>query len=209
MVSIGFRKKFAAYKIEGAFLEALKENNFKFDHKADGVTSLTIQGRGCWNFWREGEKRDGELKLVLNLGVAGRIEHKERGVVLRPNVAGSCASSDNFWAQLQVFKVVAEFDPSSSPIVKKIVEGDGQATIAWQDIQLGGIRSLSQLFGEFCGNNKGSAVESLVNSHLSPFNPSPIDKSLADHKFFYLPESDQPMLFKIWSKQLEDYKASL
>jgi len=191
---------FAKYEIDGGFREALKENNFVIKYRTDGIVTLSDKASdGYWNFDFKDGKGEKRPKLTLSFGVAGFIGKAERGIVFKPNVVGTGVSPIDFYPQYRVFETVAKFDAEASQIIKDTVEGNGQLVVGWDKIKLGGIRSLDQLFKEFAASKSG--IESLAVSSVSPFNPSP--------SLIWLPEPNQPTLFKIWAEQLKSFRNSL
>lgn len=191
-----FSEHFAQYKIEWNFLAVLEKFNFELAKGKDG--EFLLKDMSSYSYWTLMQKGE-----ALYLGMLGTIEEKERGVVLMPNVIGCNDSPCDFQSQMKFFNAVERFDKSAKPIIKKIVESGGKIIVSWSEMKLCGVRSVWDLFREFSGNGANPNIDLLASSRMSPFNPSP-----SFNRDFWLPESDQPALFKIWSEQLENFRKS-
>ncbi|MCX6723805.1 MAG: hypothetical protein NT155_01360 [Candidatus Staskawiczbacteria bacterium] len=191
-------KPFGGYEIKGDFLEALHKREFSFVEEDNSVTTALLYHQGRKENSQQFHRYETDREFILNLRVGGCIKLAERGVVFTPY-------SEEISSKLQVFQAVVEVAPSVNQIIQRIAR-DGQGTVYWQELGLGGMRSLAQLFEEFSvGKLSWLALEC---SSASPFDPRSSVKAQGQTQF-YLPEQFQPTLFKVWAKQLADFKGAL
>lgn len=196
-----YSESLGLYKIEGDFLQVLKENGFSLVKRQDGVTTLSWR-RDYWNF-RRGDDEFDELALTLHLVMS--INQRKRGIVFVPVAHGSFLSpTTGSEVNHEVFKAVVicgkRRNMHPNPLIQQVVNKGGEICVNWGRIQLGGIRLLRTLFAEF---KRGRQLNDLLLLRVSIFDPDPSQTGK------YLSEELQPQLFQLWEEQLQNFKARI
>lgn len=200
------------YKLtDSKFVKALEQKGFKLTKRPDGVITLSdenpqveIQGyapSNYWNFRNDDEKKD---PLHLTLHLAPVLKQSRRGIIFFPEARGTFLSPADRLPNSRIFKVVAEFDPKTHPLVKAVADKD-ELLVSWTNTELGGIRTLRSLFDEF--RNTKEKLSDLAYSSTSPFDPIPYPSS--NEETYYAPENIQPLIFDVWQAQLDEFREQL
>ncbi len=185
-------------KISDDFKQALLDADFVVYNSptANQIKLVDSMNSGEWEF--DLLRRDHtEHFPVLSLRVKVEISHRNRGVLFSPYVQ-SDKPSENPFSHFRIFEVAARHFKKIHTIVLRIVENGGEVIKYWEDLHWGGLRDLQKLFSEFLDGK--SELKSMVASIASHFDPNPFAEG-----DLYLPERNQPALFRVWSYQLDDY----
>jgi hypothetical protein len=151
---------------------------------------------------------DLELSVYFRL----RINEKNRGVICEPHVWGNCEGGACHQPTIdRLVGIMAEhLSDTSDPhlLLKRAANLKSAPVIYWNEIGLGGVKSVEWLFEELFGRSK--KVMELSRSSLSPFdpNPNPTRSFFKVHDRLFVEEADQPQLFGQWEKQLKEFKQS-
>lgn len=192
-------------QVEGGFWKALQGAGFGWIDVADQKVLIHKETDRRWSFCKPSDAPpDEKIDLTLKLQIGGHISNHDRGIVLVPQTMGSGGTGFSLEADIAVFQVVSQFCSNANPIIKNIINGDGQWVIGWHKLGFGGLRSLCELFEEF-DDGKNNSLGCLARSNMSPFNPAPY----SERNNAYLPEPLQPTLFRVWLKQLEYFRAQI
>ncbi|MFA6594557.1 MAG: hypothetical protein WCT16_04880 [Candidatus Buchananbacteria bacterium] len=159
------------------------------------------------NFWNfelvEGQGRKFDLRVSLQ--VSCYIHLKKRGIVLRPVASGCYVSASDRLPNWRMFKALVESDESAPSIAKELALSDGEVLVTWTDLDLGGIRTSSDLFAEF--SNGRRTIGQLASLNIV-FDPPPY-LTLWQRNQWFITEPAQSKLFQVWRQQLDDYRSSL
>lgn len=205
------------FKLDKDFIVALEKNGFTFrpGTKSPHNKMVYLAGhsdqRGaeifesdCWAWERT--EADPQLDVRFRL----RVSERKRGVVCEPHVWGNCSGSACHRPTIDRFvKVVSEHFSDLHLLIKVAANVETPPVIYWNEIGLGGVKSVGLLFDELFGRNE-KATE-LALSTLSPFDPNPNPpRTIFEVKDrLFIPEADQPKLFGRWREQLQAFKNSL
>lgn len=149
---------------------------------------------------REGSPR--QITLSVGFGV----NMQKRGIVLSPLAPGSFVSPCDSLPNFRMFKALAEADSEAPAIAKELAASDGNITVSWTELGLGGIRRLISLFSEFTHGNE--EVDKLAR-RMEVFDPEPYVQYQQPGEERYVAEPAQPRLFAAWQAQLDEYRAKL
>lgn len=149
------------------------------------------------------------IKLVFS------INEKKRGVVVIPHVGGNWSGGAVHKPTInRLIKALASLFKKLplAPALKEVAEQeDCELVIHWGEMGLGGLMSVGYLFREFLGYNNSNSdlISDLARTNISPFEPNPAIHDIYCENVFFVPEADQPELFKIWRRQLEEFKRKI
>lgn len=214
-----YSEPIAFYTLDKKLLDLLKEKGIGRQDRPDCNNEIItlvdnnyqekISGWSPSNYWnfKITEQKTFELKIALSIGFALNIE--KRGIVLLPRASGNFLSPADHLPNFRMFKALVEGLGCCTRVAHEIAESDdGKTVVTWTDIGLGGIRRISDLFGEFVGRN---VVVKDIAKRQEVFVPSPHPhsqmKNPGDEQF--VTEPAQPKFFAVWRKQLENYRSSL
>lgn len=166
---------------------------------------LTYEGDGSSGVW-EGDRLargmpDPGLALVLGFGM----NEAGTGVVLSPKVRSAGQTPGDRDAHASLFRALVAYDKDSPALAREIVENGGRITVAWTEIGLGGLCSLSQLFLRFAGENE--AVKMVKNAGV--FHPHPRDPASDFRGDIFLTESAQSRIMAGWRSELRSFSERL
>ena len=152
------------------------------------------------NYWNFGSRNNEEaFDLTISLSFDLVVSTKERGVIFFPITHASLVSPTDPLPNFRMFKILTENDETAHTLTKEIARSDGKIIVMWNEIGLGGIRKLADLFAEFAKSNK-SIIR--LSKKEEVFDPDPKEN-------LFIEEHIQPRVFKTWQEQLEEYRNSL
>lgn len=199
----------AKLPLNEGFKKVLPNFGFNIDEKrTDNIVTITFlekynNGYDYWNI-----KKSGKPLFVLP-AVNFHISDKDRSILLQPYIKFSDGTimparqrADNKMAE-----AIVSYYPEAPSILKEMVKNDFIIKTPWEDIKAAGVRTLSQLFDEWAGDNE--PIKNLASSNVSVFHPSPYNFQNKEIRYSYLPERLHGNLFTQWEKQLDNFKRSL
>lgn len=200
---------FGSYELDEGFLDTLGQFGFYW-HKSrpDGViTLIDIKNdrsrRGDSNYWNFHKNK---TPHTLSVASAFYTDKKARGVGVLPVGGGGswvCGALNEETIKSVVRAMVSHFKGSIHTTLKEMVDSDFNLVMPWEKLGFGGgLRTLSDLWIEFCGRNNENLRK--FKSAFECFDPDP-EKS-PNH---YLPEKFHSDLFRLWKSQLENYKMAI
>lgn len=154
----------------------------------------------CWAW----DRSENNPRLTISFHLL--VSEKMRGLVAVPHVWGNCKGGACHQPTIDrlVRSIAGHFD-DVHPLLKKMVGSNDYPVIQWNDINLGGLRSLHTLFRELYGHNE-VICGSLAQSHFSPFKPKPFGERGEE---YFVPEPIQHELMNQWEAQLQRFKEIL
>ncbi len=216
--SKAYSEPIKVYELDDRMLAALSKHNIKREDRPDCRNEIftlvdenpqeKVPGWSPSNYWNfkllEGDKRKFDLRVTLSGGFSLNLE--KRGIVLVPQAHGSYVSAADSLPNFRMFKALVESDEDAPAVAKELATSDGNITVSWTELGLGGIRKLSHLFSEFAARNE--AVTHLGRNG-EVFNPVPNPRYQQPGDELFVAEPAQPKLFKAWRAQLNEYRAHL
>jgi hypothetical protein len=202
-----YSRPIASLPLERGFLKQLRSSELGVQPRKDGI--LTISGKKDdnnpeWAYWWNLKGRKHRVLPRVHL----IIDVDSESVELRPRVDFSSEIVSPPTGQsshrLMAEEVVKYYGPEVS-FFQELMENCSVARISFEEIGMGGTRTLEQLFHEWTGNTE--ILQSLARSNVSPFKPSP--EAWNDPRRYFLPRELKDVLFEQWKRQLEAYKESL
>lgn len=211
----GYSKPIKEYIINDEILAVLEKGNIKRQDRSDCEGKLftlvdenpqeggpRYSPGNYWNFQLlESDKSKFDLRVKLHIYLY--IDVKKRGVVLIPKGFGPYVSPFDSLSHFRMFAKLADSDDKAPAVAKELAASDGSIVISWTELGLGGIRSLSQLFSEFAGDNERIARLGELGEVFDPI-PNPRYEQPKDKLF--ITEPAQPKLFQVWRAQLNEYR---
>lgn len=157
-----------------------------------------------WNVLRDDPSQPFDMRFELSAAL--NINEAERGIVFSPLVHCKGVSASDPLPRLRMFKALSECIDEAPTIVRELAASEVIVVLHWTDLGLGGIRSVSTLFNEFCGKNN-KLKEFASRERLFQPDPYPPHGQPADE--LYVAEPFQPALFKTWREQLHGFSAQI
>ena len=201
------------FKLDKDFIAALEGRGFTFGpgrappHNEmlylDGHSNQRYES-DCWA-WKNTET-DPRLTVHFRL----RVAEKGKGIVCEPHVWGNCKGGAAHRPTInRLVKTTSDHFSDLHFLIQAAAKKDTPPVIHWSEIELGGVKSVEQLFNELFRRNE-RAIE-LARSNISPFdpNPNPPGTSFRVWDRPFVPEDDQPKLFEQWEEQLQAFKVGL
>jgi len=199
---------FKIYTLDQKLLAILSERGIKGQNRPDCKNEIFTlvdenpqEERVNTNYWNfdllKGANNGFDLRVIMR--VKFKISVRERGIVFWPYAHGPFVSAGSQISNFRMFKALTESDKDAPEVAKELAKSNGSIVTTWTDIKHSGIRNLGDLFAEFAGANEAIKQISHV---LEVFDPDP-------NQEFFIDETNQPKIFKVWHKQLDDYCKSL
>lgn len=207
------------YVLDEKLLSMLAEQGIKQQARPDcNHEVLTLVDENCqeknpgylssnyWNFKLVEDPEDGLAKfdLRIDLRVGFYFSRQNRGIGLTPMTSATLVSPADFLPNFRMFKALTDSDKTACTVAKEIASSYGVVWVTLTDLELGGIRTFSELFNEFACNNE--EVKKIARRQ-EVFVPLPYNQQPGDELFII--ESAQPGVFQAWRAQLAEYQKSL
>lgn len=216
--SMAYSEPIKKYVLDEKLLAALAERNIRQQDRPDCRNEVftlvdenpqeNVSGWSPSNYWNfklgEGKKREFDLRVTLSVGFG--INFQKRGVVLASRASGSFLSAADHLPNFRMFKALVELDTDAPAVTKELAASNGTIVITWTELDLGGIRRLTDLFAEFAARNETIAQ---LGRNGSVFNPTPSPRYQQPGGELFIPEPAQPKIFEAWRAQLNEYRSHL
>ncbi len=205
-----------SYTLDHTLMAALAKQGIRQHPRTDDTITLADENpqnetpgyhpSNYWNFKRPDGENGVAPELRIDLCVELLMNFKERGIVLLPRAQGGGVSPVDPLPNFRMFRALTEADPKPLRVAKRIAANEGGVVVTWSDLGLGGLRTLSMLFNEFKGGNEN--IETLARK-VGVFEPNPYALLRNGGSLEFVPERAQPLIFRAWNFQLENYRESL
>lgn len=207
-------KPIKSYQLDRRLLSKLAEKGIKKKDRPDDVFTLVDENpqqvtpgwrpSNYWNFKRpdHNPKKDFDLRIELRIGF--RLSQEDRGFMLVPLAYGTFLSPTDALPNYRMFRALVEGDEMLPLVAKRMVKEE--IVITWTDLGLGGLRRMSELFGEFA-QGKDSILHLGHNGDI--FSPVPLPRYEQPGGELFVAEVAQPKLFRAWREQLGNYRSKL